>query len=197
MITKRMKQAGLLLSMLVISACGSGGGSGAAITPITGDTTVQASTNGVTGALTGMSLGSASLAINSGSTLKAADGTPVSGKVAVAATYGTNAAFLPATEQATLPAGKTLCSYISINMTGDKKVKTVNPPMPVAMNVALPDGTPVDLYSNSEGPGDRWVKEGSTTVSNGKVAFTVSHFTVWGAFQQNITGSSSNGTIAQ
>jgi hypothetical protein len=197
MIAKRMKLAGLLLSMLLVSACGSGGGGGAVITPITRDTTVQASTDGVTGALTGLSLGSANLALNAGSTLKAADGTPVSGKVAVTATYGSNAAFLPASEQATLPDGETLDSYISISMTADKKVKTVNPPMTVAMNVALQDGTPVDIYSNNERPGDPWVKEGTSTVSNGKVSFTVSHFTAWGAFHRKLTGSRGQGTTVQ
>jgi hypothetical protein len=198
MFAKKVKTAGFLLSLLLVSACGSGGGSGVAITPpVSGQTSVQASTSGVTAAPVTVSLGSATVSVPASTTLKAADGTPVTGDVKVAATYGSNSVYLPATEQTTLPAGQSLKGYVSINITGDQKVKTVTPPIPVAVSVPLADGTPVTIYSNSEGAGDTWVKEGSATVSGGKVSFEVSHFTVYAIFQQNVTGGTSGGTTQQ
>lgn len=203
MFIKRVKAAVFLISLLTVSACGDGGGGGVVVTPpVSSQATVQASTTGETAAPATVSLTpagtvtpAATVTVPTGTTLKAADGTPVTGNITIAATYANSSAFLPATEQATLPAGQTVKGYVSINITGagSTKVKTVNPPIPVAIAVPVADGTPVNIYSNNEGAGDTWVKEGTGTVSGGKVSFNVSHFTVYAVMQPPVTGSTGTG----
>jgi hypothetical protein len=188
MIPKNVQKAVTLLSLLIMSACGGEGGT-VVTAPVSGQTSVQASATGVTAASGTVALETAIVSVPAGTTLKAEDGSPVTGNVVIAATYGTAAALLPVAEQTTLPTTSTLKAYVSINISGDKKVKTVTPAIPVFLNVDLPDGSPVDIYSNSEAAGATWVKEGSTVVIAGKVAFNVSHFSTYAVMQQNLTGA--------
>jgi hypothetical protein len=189
MIPKNIQKAVTLLSLLIISACGGGGGGTVVTAPVSGQTAVQSSATGVTASTATVALETATVSVPAGTALKAEDGTPVTGNVEIAATYGTLATFLPVAEQTTLPTTSTVKAYVSINISGDKKVKTVNPPIPVVVNVALPNGSPVDIYSNNETTGATWVKEGSTVVVAGKVAFNVSHFSTYAVMQQNLTGA--------
>jgi len=185
----KLKFAALLLLSLGLSACGSGGGGGAIITqPSTGSSTIQSNASGVTTLPSTLALAGATISIPAGTTLLAADGTPVAGSVVVNASYDINAAFLPAAAQAA-PANTTLKAYLDMVMSaGNLTVKTISPAIPVKMAVALPNGTAVEIWSHSGVAGAAWVKEISTTVTGGSVTFQVSHLSIYGCFQRDLTG---------
>lgn len=186
---------GLLLT-LALSACGDGSSGVAVTAPVSGSTTVQASSTGVTSTNGTVTLTGATVQVPAGTSLTAADGTPVTGPVTVDVTYSTTPAVLPSALQ-TPPADTTLKAFVDIVMTGNKRVKSINPAITVTMTVPLPNGTVVDIYSHGSEAGATWVKEGSATVTGGVAAFSVSHFSVWGCFQKNLTGitGGSNGGV--
>lgn len=192
------KIATILISLLLV-ACGNGGGGGVVVeTPSSGSTTVQSSPAGVTATPASVELTGATVTIPAQTTLKAADGTPVTGTVLVNASYGITGTALPVAEQ-TPPANTALKAYIDIVMTADgKTVKNVDPAIPVSMAVSLPNGTVVDIYSYSDAA-TGWVFESSTTVTAGAVNFNVSHFSSYGCFQRltGLTGGSGGGVTVQ
>lgn len=192
------KIATIFISFLLV-ACGNGGGGGVVVeTPSSGSTTVQSSAAGTTTAPASVELTGATVTIPAQTTLKAADGTPVTGAVLVKASYGITGTALPVAEQ-TPPANTSMKAYIDIVMTADgKTVKNVDPAIPVSMAVSLPNGTAVDIYSYSDAA-TGWVYESSTTVTAGAVNFSVSHFSSYGCFLRNITGltGGSNGGVTQ
>jgi hypothetical protein len=187
---------------LALAACGGGGGGGGAaiVPPVTQQSSITTNSTGATTASSTISVAGATVNVPGGTTLTTASGTPVTGTVNVVVTYGTSATFLPPTLQVA-PANTTMKAYLDIVMTaGGATVKNVNPPIPVAMNVPLPNGTAVDIYSHGSETGALWVKEGTKTVFNGAVSFNVTHFSTWAVFQQNLTGltgGTNGGTVVQ
>jgi hypothetical protein len=185
--------AGLVIS-LALAGCGSDGTNGGIVAPVKSQTTLQSSDSGVTQAPTSLNAGGATVNVAQGTTLKDATGTPVTGVVTLQATYATATAYLPAADQ-TLPVNENLKAFLDVVLsTGSQVVKTVNPAIPVSIPVPVPNGTVVDIYSHGTDPGATWVKEGTATVINGSVTFSVSHFSIYACFQQKVTGLTGGGT---